>query len=107
MSISVENYTHSPSRIRRAFVFCLIPVLAALVSGRLDAQTVATYTFADGTADGWTSFNGATTPTATTNAAYSGSSYSLLTTTNASGAGGPSIALNSILQAGAQYTITA
>ena len=107
MFISIANYTHSPSWIRQAFVFCLIPVLAVLSSGRLHAQTVATYTFADGTADGWTSFNGATTPTATTEAAYSGSSYSLLTTTNTSGAGGPSIALNSILQAGAQYTITA
>ncbi|MGB2637850.1 MAG: endo-1,4-beta-xylanase, partial [Candidatus Acidiferrum sp.] len=56
-------------------------------------------------ADGWTSFNGASTPVATTAAAYSGS-YSLLTTTNSSGAGGPSISLNGVLQAGATYTIT-
>ncbi len=39
------------------------------------------------------------------NNGYSGS-YSLLTTTNSSGAGGPSISLNSILLPGAKYTIT-
>lgn len=69
------------------------------------AQTVATYSFEDGTADGWTSFNGASTPTASNEAAYTGS-YSLLTTTGATGAGGPSISLNGVLQAGATYTIT-
>ncbi len=42
---------------------------------------------------------------ATTAAAYAGS-YSLLTTTNSSGAGGPSISLNSMLLPGAKYTIT-
>jgi len=72
---------------------------------RIQAQTVATYSFEDGTADGWSSFNGATTPVATNAAAYAGS-YSLLTTTGATGAGGPSIKLNSVLQAGATYTIT-
>lgn len=71
----------------------------------LSAQTT-TYNFSDGTADGWTSFNGATTPTATTAEAYSGSNYSLLTTTGSSGQGGPSISLNTVLQAGAKYTIT-
>ncbi|HZD48186.1 MAG TPA: endo-1,4-beta-xylanase, partial [Silvibacterium sp.] len=60
----------------------------------------------DGTADGWTSFNGASTPVASSAASYTGSSYSLLTTTSSSGAGGPSISLNSILEAGAKYTIT-
>jgi len=80
-------------------------VLALFCATSLWAQTVATYSFEDGTADGWTSFNGASTPTATNAAAYAGS-YSLLTTTGSGGAGGPSISLNSVLLAGAQYTIT-
>ncbi len=71
----------------------------------LDAQTVATYSFEDGTADGWGSFFGASTPVATTTAAYSGSE-SLLTTTSSSGTGGPSISLNTVLLPGAKYTIT-
>lgn len=69
------------------------------------AQVVATYDFEDGTAQGWTSFNGASTPASTTAAAYSGS-HSLLTTTGSAGQGGPSINLGSVLQAGAKYTIT-
>src|SRR5580692_8027759 len=81
------------------FIFTLLGARSA------SAQTVATYSYEDATADGWTSFNGATTPLATNAAEYSGS-YSLLTTTSASGAGGPSISLNGVLQAGATYTIT-
>jgi endo-1,4-beta-xylanase len=69
------------------------------------AQTVASWNFDDGTADGWTSFNGASTPVATTAAAYTGT-YSLATTTSSSGAGGPSISLNGIVQPGGQYSIT-
>lgn len=89
----------------------LLPVLAlmglasTLAVPALRAQTVATYNFDDGTADGWTSFNGASTPTATNAAAYTGQ-YSLMTTTGSSGQGGPSISLSGVLQAGAQYTIT-
>jgi endo-1,4-beta-xylanase len=83
----------------------LIFVFAFLWARSAGAQTVATYSFEDATADGWTSFNGATTPVASNAAAYSGS-YSLLTTTNSGGAGGPSISLNGVLQAGATYTIT-
>jgi endo-1,4-beta-xylanase len=86
---------------------------AALVGSALlcasmpvSAQVATTYTFADGTADGWVSFNGASAPVASSAAAYSGSSFSLLTTTNSSGAGGPSVSLNGVLLAGAQYTIT-
>jgi len=75
------------------------------VSLPLSAQTVATYDFEDGTAQGWTSFFNASTPVATSAAAYSGSN-SLLTSTSASGTGGPSISLNSVLLPGAQYTIT-
>jgi endo-1,4-beta-xylanase len=79
--------------------------VALLCGSDLHAQTVATYTFDDGTADGWSSFNGASTPVASNAAAYEGT-YSLLTTTNPSGAGGPGISLNTVLQAGAKYTIT-
>jgi endo-1,4-beta-xylanase len=83
----------------------LIVALALLWAGSAGAQTVVTYSFEDATANGWTSFNGASAPVATTAASYSGS-YSLLTTTNSSGAGGPSVSLNGVLQAGATYTIT-
>lgn len=87
------------------FVTACFVASLCFVAGGLKAQTVATYSFEDGTADGWTSFNGASTPVASNAAAYAGS-YSLLTTTGATGAGGPSINLNSVLQAGATYTIT-
>src|SRR3984885_575705 len=83
----------------------LIFVCAVLCAGRLNAQTVATYDFEDGTAQGWTSFNGAITPVNTTAAAYTGT-HSLLTTTSSAGQGGPAIPLTGVLQAGAQYTIT-
>ncbi len=85
--------------------FYLILTVLLLTVPHLQAQTVATYDFEDGTTQGWSSFNGATTPVNTTAAAYSGS-HSLLTTTSSSGSGGPSIALNSVLQPGAKYTIT-
>lgn len=85
----------------------LYPIVALVLLGAAvsSAQTVASYSFEDGTADGWVSFYNASTPVATNAAAYSGS-YSLLTTTSATGTGGPSIPLNSVLQAGATYTIT-
>jgi endo-1,4-beta-xylanase len=87
----------------------VLPAMAAmllLMASPLRAQVVATYTFNDGTADGWTSFNGASTPTASNAATYGGSAYSLLTTTGSGGAGGPSISASGVLEAGAQYTIT-
>ena len=102
---SFESRMYVQSRSRIALVSCAVAVFALLCAAPLSAQTVATYSFEDGTADGWTSFNGASTPVATNAAAYSGS-YSLLTTTSSSGAGGPSISLNTVLLAGAQYTIT-
>ncbi len=91
----------------------LAPVLAGLglafglATPALHAQTVATYNFDHGSTDGWVSFNGASTPTLTTAAAYTGSS-SLATTVSVGpqGSGGPSITLGGLLQAGAQYTIT-
>src|SRR5215470_11147082 len=86
-------------------------ILRFLLSGALFAtcaayaQVVATYDFEDGTAQGWVSFNGATAPTNSTAASQSGS-HSLLTTTGASGQGGPSINASPILLPGATYTIT-
>ncbi len=97
-------FPHTQSLPYRIIVSSALLALMLLCAHRLNAQTVATYDFEDGTADGWVSFNGASTPVATTAAAYSGS-YSLLTSTNSSGAGGPSISLNGVLEAGAQYTI--
>src|ERR1700730_4264449 len=95
------------SRLRRRLVVGTGLVGAALCASLpVNAQVVATYSFADGTADGWVSFNGASAPVASNAAAYSGSSFSLLTTTGSGGAGGPSVSLNGVLQAGAQYTIT-
>jgi endo-1,4-beta-xylanase len=105
MFVSVTNYTPRSSRNRITHVLCMISALALLFAGRLSAQTVATYSFEVGTADDWTSFNGASTPVATNAAAYAGS-YSLLTTTGSGGAGGPSISLSSVLLPGAKYTIT-
>lgn len=84
---------------------CSVLVIGFLFATRTNAQVVATYSFEDGTADGWTSFNGATAPVATNAASHSGS-YSLQTTTGASGQGGPSINVGGLLQAGAKYTIT-
>ena len=105
MFLSTGNYTQVTSSNRINPLTCIIAAIVLLCATHLHAQTVATYSFEDGTADGWTSFNGASTPVATTAAAYSGS-YSLLTTTGSGGAGGPSIALNSVLLPGATYTIT-
>src|SRR5579863_233318 len=87
------------------FLVCSVVAFTILRVAHADAQTVATYSFEDGTAQGWTSFNGASAPTATNAAAYAGS-YSLLTTTGSGGAGGPSINVGGVLQAGAKYTIT-
>jgi endo-1,4-beta-xylanase len=108
MSRPAKNCTQNPSLKRIAAPLCAISFLVLLCAANGSAQTVATYTFADGTADGWASFNGASAPQASSAATYPGvsSGYSLLTTTNSSGAGGPSISLNSVLLAGAKYTIT-
>ncbi len=84
---------------------CLSFCFALLVISPASAQVVATYGFEDGTADGWTSFNNASTPVASSAAAEAGS-FSLLTTTSSSGAGGPSILLSGVLVPGAKYTIT-
>src|SRR6202522_151754 len=92
---------------RIASMFLGVLAIVLMGGGLLRAQVVATYTFNDGTADGWTSFNGATTTTASNTGTYGGSSYSLLTETNpTNGQGGPSINLTTMLQAAEQYTIT-
>jgi endo-1,4-beta-xylanase len=93
------------ARNRAAFVLCLTLAVPLLCATRIAAQTVATYGFEDGTADGWGSFFNASTPVASIAAAESGS-FSLLTSTSVSGTGGPSISLNSVLLPGAKYTIT-
>lgn len=83
------------------------PILcfALLCAMPLKAQVVATYDFEDGV-DGWTSFNGASTPATSAAVAYHGS-QSLYVTTNSSGASsGPSISLQGVLTPGATYTIT-
>ena len=87
-------------------LFCCIFSLLLLLAVRpATAQVVATYDFEDGTADGWSSFNGASTPASSTAAAFSGT-HSLLTTTNSSGASsGPSLTLGNLIP-GATYTIT-
>ncbi|HVT99842.1 MAG TPA: carbohydrate binding domain-containing protein, partial [Acidobacteriaceae bacterium] len=91
-------------RIR--FAFCAAAALTLLlVASPLRAQVVATYDFEDGTAQGWTSFYNASTPVNTASIAHAGA-HSLSTTTSAAGTGGPQINLTSVLQAGAQYTIT-
>jgi endo-1,4-beta-xylanase len=97
--------SHASSHKRTAIQLCAMLLLALSGSSCLKAQIVATYNFEDNTADGWTSFYNASTPVATNAAAYSGT-YSLLTTTSSTGTGGPSIALNTVLLPGAQYTIT-
>src|SRR5277367_2869641 len=96
MSHCFEDRTQVQSRNRTALVSCVAGLFALLCVTELGAQTVASYSFEDGTADGWSSFNGASVPVATNAAAFAGS-FSLLTTTGPGGAGGPSISLNSIL----------
>ena len=96
--IRISNFA---SRNRVNLFLCGLIVVASSCAWRADAQTVATYNFEDGTADGWISFFGATTPVATNAAAYAGS-YSLLTTTSSSGTGGPSISSQHRACAGCQ-----
>ena len=102
---SAIKYTLHSFRDRIVSLFCVISLVTVLFAGHMGAQTVATYGFEDGMPDGWSSFNGASTPVATNTAAHSGS-FSLLTTTSSTGAGGPSILVSKVLLPGAKYTIT-
>jgi endo-1,4-beta-xylanase len=91
---------------RWQFILAVATLIALCCVRPAGAQVVAQYGFEDGTAQGWASFNGASTPVATTAAAHSGT-FSLLTTTNSSGAGGPGIQLQlTNLIPGATYQIT-
>ena len=85
-------------------VWGAVLAMVGMFAGTMHAQTVVTYNFESGT-DGWVSFNGASAPVQSNAAAYAGS-HSLLTTTSSGGAGGPSIAVTGLLQAGATYSIT-
>jgi endo-1,4-beta-xylanase len=104
---------HSPVRAgkpgarshRFASLFTLPFALLLFAAAPAWTQTIQTYGFEDGTADGWTSFFNASTPVNTNLAAHSGSD-SLSTTTSSTGTGGPSILLNGLVQAGGKYTIT-
>ncbi len=91
--------------IRMRIGVMLLGALALLLALPARAQVVATYDFEDGTAQGWTSFNGASVPQSSTAVAYSGT-HSLLTAAGASGSGGPSLSVTSNLLAGATYSIT-
>jgi endo-1,4-beta-xylanase len=70
MSLSAKNHILVQFLKRIVVPSRMIPLLVLLCCAGLSAQVVATYSFEDGTADGWTSFNGASTPVATTAAAY-------------------------------------
>ncbi len=106
MFCAVDVCARGSIRNRIARVFPSLAAILLLSTALLHAQVVQTYAFNDGTADGWSSFNGASTPTASSAETYGASAYSLLTATNTGGAGGPSINVTGILQAGAKYTIT-
>ena len=104
-SRSIKSRTQNRFAKRSATLSGAIFVFALLCASHLHAQIVATYSFEDGKADGWTSFYNASTPTATQAAAYAGS-WSLLTSTSSTGTGGPQLSATSLLLPGAKYTIT-
>jgi endo-1,4-beta-xylanase len=91
---------------RRWGLLCgALSVLLLLCSRPAGAQVAVQYDFEDGTAQGWSSFNGASAPANSTAVAFTGT-HSLLTTTNSGGASsGPSILLSGLVP-GATYTIT-
>lgn len=88
-------------------------LLGALLAAPLAAaqslpQQIAQYTFADGTADGWTAFYDAAQPVYSAAATEDPGTGSLLTTVNytsSGGGGGPALQINNLLP-GATYTIT-
>lgn len=95
-----------------------LSLTAFMLAGPAAAQQlpdqIAQYTFEDGTADGWTSFYDASTPTYSTAATAAtdpdGGKGSLLTTvdyTSSGGGGGPALQLTALnLVPGATYSIT-
>ncbi|HEY1801076.1 MAG TPA: carbohydrate binding domain-containing protein, partial [Terriglobales bacterium] len=109
MSCPVRAVRNSRTRYSfNIFAVCVLALAYVLVLSpvRAAAQVVLSSDFEDGTAQGWTSFNSASTPTNSTDVAESGT-HSLLTSTNSSGSSsGPSIGLNTVFLPGAKYTIT-
>jgi len=93
----------SPARLRLWLLMASLTVVALAGAFPASAQVVAQYDFESG-AQGWTGFNGASVQVSVS-AAQSGT-QSLLTTTNSSGAGGPSITVTGLLLPGATYQIS-
>src|SRR5690349_8528164 len=93
MSHSVEGRCRVPVPVSSILAVLFLLLLCCPRSG--SARVIATYDFEDGTAQGWTSFNGASTPANSTAAAHMGT-QSLLTTTNSAGQGGPGIVLTNL-----------
>jgi len=93
----------SGTRLRAWSLIALLTVIALTGAQSTSAQVVAQYDFESGV-QGWTGFNGATVQTST--AAAQAGTQSLLTTTNSSGAGGPSITVTGLLLPGATYQIS-
>jgi endo-1,4-beta-xylanase len=84
-------------------LMCMLPAGAQTLP-----QQIAQYTFADGTADGWTAFFDASAPVYSAAATEDPGTGSLLTTVNytsSGGGGGPALQLNNLVP-GATYTIT-
>ena len=102
MSHSAQGRGRVPVRVP-SILGMLFPLVLCCPSPG-NAQVIAQYDFEDGTTQGWTSFNNASTPANSTAAAHSGT-HSLLTTTNSAGAGGPGIKLTNLVP-GASYQIT-
>ena len=99
---SRNRFSFSSSSLKTASAFVALALFCAAAA---HAQVVKTYDFEDGTTQGWTSFYNASTPVNTTAASHSGT-HSLLTSTSATGTGGPQVPVTTVLQAGAKYTIT-
>jgi len=93
----------SAARLRLWLLMASLTVVALAGAFPASAQVVAQYDFESG-AQGWTGFNGASVQVSVS-AAQSGT-QSLLTTTNSSGAGGPSITVTGLLLPGATYQIS-
>ena len=66
MLCPVPTGKHGAFSRRVVHLFNLTLMLLLLAATPAWSQTVASWGFEDGTADGWTSFNGASTPVATT-----------------------------------------
>jgi endo-1,4-beta-xylanase len=93
----------SAARLWGILIPSVILITALFVVSPASAQVVGQYDFETG-AQGWTAFYGATVSVST--AAAESGTHSLLTTTSATGTGGPSLTVTGLLLPGAKYTIT-